>query len=102
MPRGIRKADIDLTEPLIFYPGQIESQRQFAYELGHRWHRRTYVWASFDKSACIEHLEPGFNKVNIVGKLTSGRYYDAAGYLRLVLPKRWHRWWPYPVCHGRK
>ena len=88
MPPGIRKADIDLTEPLIFYPGQIESQYQFAYEFGRYWYRRTYVWASFDKSACAEYLEPGFNRVDVVGKLTSGRYYDAAGYLRLV-PWKW-------------
>ena len=99
MPPGIRKADIDLTEPLIFYPGQIESQRQFAFEFGRRRHRRTCVWASFNKSECIQHLKPGFNRVNVVGKLTSGRYYDAAGYLRLVPPKWWHHW-PH-FCHGK-
>lgn len=101
MPPGIRKADIDLTEPLIFYPGQVESQRQFAFEFGRRRHRRTYVWAWFDKSECIEQLEPGFNRINVVGKLTSGRYYDAASYLRLVPPKWWWYHWPH-FCHGRK
>jgi hypothetical protein len=98
MPPGVRKADINLTEPLIFYPGQIESEYQFAFEFGCRWRPLTYVWAWFDKSECIEHLKPGINKVNIVGKLTSGRYYDAAGYLWLV-PAKWYHW-PHPICYG--
>jgi hypothetical protein len=89
MPLGVRKTDINLAVPLVFYPGPIESKQQFAFEFGWGWQRGTYVWALFNKSACIEQLEPDINKINVVGRLTSGRYFDAAGCLRLVRT-RWH------------
>ena len=90
MPKGIHKTDINVAEPLVFYPGPVESERQFAFEYGRRW-RRTYVWAWFNKYECMEHLEPGINEVDVVGRLTSGRYYDASGHLWLAR-RRWrHR-----------
>jgi len=96
MPQGVRKADVNLAEPLVFYPGQIKSQRQVAFEFGCHQYRRAYVRALFDKSECIEHLKPGINKVNVVGKLTSGRYYNAVGYLGLV-PAKWYQ--PYSIYY---
>ncbi len=99
MPEGITPSDINDNEPLLFNPGGIESETQRVFYWRGWCRSHTYVWAVFDKSDCVENLSPGLNEVSVVGKLTSGQYYEAEGCLRLV-PMRW--WWPWrqPFFHG--
>lgn len=103
MPSDIHKADIDHTEPLVFNPGQVESKCWYVFESRRRWRSRTYIWAWFKKSDCIEQLEPGFNEVSVTGKLTSGQPFDASDCLKLIVPKpkKWPWWPPFGRWWGR-
>jgi glucuronoarabinoxylan endo-1,4-beta-xylanase len=84
MPADIGESDINLAEPLVFYPGQIKSVRQLVYEGEGRSHGQVCVWVLFDRSQCTQNLVPGVNEVHVLGKLTSGRYYDAVGSVKVV------------------
>lgn len=92
MPNGIRSADIDCSEPLVFYPGEIQSRYQWVFERSDRRHRRTYIMALFDKKTCRDNLSVGSNSIQIVGRLVSGQCFYGNGRLYLMDCKH-RRWW---------
>jgi len=75
MPKGTATTDIDLEEPLVFYPGGIECLTRGAYQKGVAPKCKTTVYATFDIYDCMDELEIGVTPVSIVGKLASGRYF---------------------------
>jgi hypothetical protein len=79
LPDGISPADIDCNEPLVFYPGEIQSQRQRVFETDDPDNRSTHVMAFFDKNDCRDSLCVGNSLVQVAGKLTTGQcfYGDA-------------------------
>lgn len=99
MPKDVNPSDINEEESLLFFPGGVEEKCHYIFQWPRWRHRCTYITAFFDKSDCIDNLSPGLNKISIVGKLTSGRYYYATGYIKLV-PARWW-WWRWPLFFHR-
>ena len=92
MPDGIRRRDINCNEPLVFYPGEIQSRWEWVFQTHDPGHRRTYIMAFFDKSACRDNLGIGFNDVQIAGQLVSGRCFYGDGRLYLMRSKGPHLW----------
>jgi hypothetical protein len=84
MPQGITPFDINDAEPLLFIPGQIEAERQFVRQSQRR---HTYIMAIFDRADCMENLSPGTNEVNVVGRLTSGRFFFGTDTIKIITPK---------------
>jgi hypothetical protein len=71
MPDGITPDDIDPNEPLLFEPGQTESERQIVY-----------------LSDCMEQFSDGPNKITVKGKLKTGRCYFGTDTIHVVSWKR--------------
>jgi glucuronoarabinoxylan endo-1,4-beta-xylanase len=97
MPADINESDIDETVLPFMYPGRIECRRQFIITTRPNTPLHTFVWAAFNKSVCIGGLEQGMNEVIVGGKLKSGQYYKATGYIWFIetkqdLPKPFRRW----------
>ncbi len=97
MPSGIKKSDIDKTVLPFKYPSGIECRLQFILTTFQDKQPHTYIWTLFKKSEFAEELEEGMNEIIIGGRLKSGQYYRAAGYLWLVekrrdLPQPFRRW----------
>lgn len=83
MPKGIRKADINMTEKLVMQPGGIEAARQFAFEYKKGDSYLTYILAVFNKQRCLDSLNPGENEVEITGMLNNERCFSASAILRI-------------------
>jgi subtilisin family serine protease len=74
MPHGIEPQEI-ADEPLILYPGQIESQWKFAYELGRGRFRQTVVFGYFSKKDVLKESTKVSNEITIIGRLVTGQYF---------------------------
>ncbi|MBN1763637.1 MAG: hypothetical protein JW860_00100 [Sedimentisphaerales bacterium] len=81
-PKGIGPNDIDMSEPLTFYPGGIEALDRTIEIKGRLEKIRAKVTATFDVFECMENLQPGENTIYVVGKLMTGEYFEAAGSLK--------------------
>ncbi|MBN1764661.1 MAG: cellulase family glycosylhydrolase, partial [Sedimentisphaerales bacterium] len=81
-PKGIGEDDIDLSEPITFYPGEIEALELDIKEKGKGEKVKTTVTATFDASDCMENLQAGKNTVYVVGKLITGQYFEATGSMK--------------------
>ena len=84
MPDGINPSDINSERPFQFLPGGIASSKPSIRQVDTGKSRRTYVIVSFNKSECIKRLKTGSNKINIVGRLNSGRYFYGTDYLQVI------------------
>jgi hypothetical protein len=84
MPAGIRKTDIDMSQLLEFYPGNVMARRQFAFELNRSNGVITYVLGLFDKASCLRHLQNDRNNIEVVGKMTSGQYFYGSSVIRVL------------------
>ncbi|MBN1763636.1 MAG: carbohydrate binding domain-containing protein [Sedimentisphaerales bacterium] len=83
MPKGIGAANIDQTTPLTFYPGGLEADTLSIVDKGTGEKVKATITANFDISECIEQLEPNEKTpVRVVGKLTTGQYFDAVGTMK--------------------
>lgn len=94
MPCGITAEQI-ADEPLIFYPGQIQSQWEYAYQLGHGRFRRTMVFACFNRQDVLEVLSEDRNEIIIEGRLSIGRYFYGTDTICLVHHPWWKYWFPW-------
>jgi len=98
MPEGVRRSDIDHSEPLVFYPSEVQSRYSCVFELYDRSGKQVYVMGAFDKSDCLDNLSVGFNDVQIAGRFKSGRYFYGGG--RLYVAGQ-HRLWRIAAPVGR-
>jgi hypothetical protein len=91
LPAGIEPNDVR-NEPLIMYPGGIQSKRQFITKMGYGRGSRTVVFAIFDRDDICDALETeGQHQVRVAGWLQSGRCFCGADRITIVTPKS-HRW----------
>jgi subtilisin family serine protease len=93
MPRGITPQEI-ADEPLILYPGEIQSQWKFAYELGRGRLRQTIVFGRFNKQDILDELNEGGNKITIAGRLVTGQYFYGTDTILLDRHPWWKDWFP--------
>jgi hypothetical protein len=96
MPAGVRRCDIDIDAPLVFYPGEVQARYFGIHQVHAGGRKQIYVAASFDKSDCIENLRAGFNNIDIAGQFVSGRYFYGRSQL-YVVGHRCRRWRFAPV-----
>jgi subtilisin family serine protease len=96
MPYGIEPQDI-ADEPLILYPGQIQSQWKSVYELGHGRFRRTIVFGRFSKQDVLNELTEDSNEitVTIAGRLVTGRYFYGTDTIWFDHHPWWKNWNPW-------
>jgi hypothetical protein len=87
MPYGIT-ADQIADEPLILYPGQIESQWKFAHGIGGEY-QRTIVFARFDKQDLLDELTEGDIEITATGRLTTGQYFYGTNTIYLEHDHKW-------------
>jgi glucuronoarabinoxylan endo-1,4-beta-xylanase len=87
MPKGTAAADVNLNDPLLFYPGGLESLSLSAVQKGKPGRYNTTVYASFDVDDCLNELDGGANVVQFVGKLATDRYYYSNQVIKVILPK---------------
>jgi len=94
MPYGIEQQEI-ADEPLVLYPGRIESQWKYDYELGRGRLRRTMVFARFDKQDVLNELTEDKNEITITGRLVTGRYFYGTDTIWLEHHPWWKNWNPW-------
>jgi uncharacterized repeat protein (TIGR01451 family) len=100
LPKGITKEQIDATETLLLYPGQIKadkvqiSQDKDKYKIIH-----TTIQASFDKDELMDAIpDKGQVELVVVGQLKTGQYFFGTDNIRVICPGKWpwHKpWWNY-------
>ncbi|MBN2593889.1 MAG: hypothetical protein JXA81_10310 [Sedimentisphaerales bacterium] len=96
LPEGIKRSDIDLGQPLVLYPGEIEAIQQYAVQCGGRWRPRTTVFAFFDKAELMDSIpDDGPAELQVAGKLKTGQLFYGYDTVRIV---SWHRWIPWWEC----
>lgn len=93
MPAEILPGDINLTEPLLFMPGQVESLRQFALRIPSRHRPGTVVMTCFNKDKCLDYLSGGLNRIKVTGRLTSGQCYCGESFIYVFKPIRFRYPW---------
>jgi probable HAF family extracellular repeat protein len=90
LPKDIGPGDIN-DEPLTMYPCYIQSKYQHVYRLGHGRGTRTAVMTVFDKDEICDALGIGWHRVEVAGRLQSGRYFYGTDTIRIVRPHS-HKW----------
>jgi hypothetical protein len=90
LPKGIELNDVN-EGPLIMYPCDVQSKYQRVFRIGHGRYARTVVMAVFDKDEICDYFGTGWHKVEVVGRLQTGRYFYGANIIRIVRPYP-HKW----------
>jgi len=94
MPWDIKPREI-ADEPLILYPGGIESLWKHSYELGRGRFRQTMVIASFNKQDVLNELTEDKNEITIAGRLVTGRYFYGTDTIWIEHRPWWKNWNPW-------
>jgi len=93
LPQGVTREQIDRNRPLILYPGEIESMHQFVIERGRPGHRRTSIFAFFDKSDLMQAVpDNGRVELELVGSLTTSQYFYGTDSI-WIRAWHWKPWW---------
>ncbi|MFA7486410.1 MAG: carbohydrate binding domain-containing protein, partial [Phycisphaerae bacterium] len=92
MPQEITKEQINISEPLIFYPGEAKARLQRISVRRCRRTKQVYIYAWFRRTDCWDMYEPGLNMVTAAGQLHSGQCFQANGYVWFI-PRRSFNWW---------
>lgn len=96
LPEGVTKAQIDLDQPLLLYPGEIEATRQYAIQWGGRWRPRTTIFSYYDKSELMDAIpDDGYVELEVVGKLNTGQWFYGSDSVRIISWCWWTPWWEY-------
>jgi hypothetical protein len=98
LPKGIEPADFD-NEPLTMYPCDIQSKYQRVFRIGYGRYAQTVVMAIFDKNKICDYFDTGWHKVEVAGRLQSGRYFCGSSMLRITRP--WPNHWPLRKFYNR-
>jgi glucuronoarabinoxylan endo-1,4-beta-xylanase len=88
LPSGIDQNDVDKNVSPFMYPSGKECWFKSVFMMSRQAEPRTHILTFFSKAACKKELEQGMNEIIVGGRLNSGQYYSATGYLWLVETKR--------------
>jgi alpha-tubulin suppressor-like RCC1 family protein len=89
LPKDIELGDIN-DEPLTMYPCDIQSKYHRVFRMGHSRYAQTVIMAVFDKDQICDYFDAGWHKVEVAGRLRSGRYFCGSDMLRITGPNYWH------------
>ncbi len=93
LPAGITKDQIDNTQKLLLYPGEIEASFQFIARHRERKMERVFILACFDTSALIDAAGSASPvKVDVVGQLKTGQYFYVSDTVRIINPPHRPPW----------
>jgi len=85
LPKGITKDQIDANEPLILFPGNIDSTSQYVFQHGRKGHKRTSILAFFSKADLLAAVgDNGKVQVFVLGRLTTGQYFYGTDTIRII------------------
>ncbi len=98
LPKDIGPDDVN-NEPLTMYPCEIQSKYQRVFRMGHGRYARTVVMAAFDKDEICDYFGAGWHKLEVTGRLHSGRYFCGSNIIRITRPNL-HKW-PLRRFHNR-
>lgn len=92
LPEAITKNQIDSQQPLVLFPGAIESISQFVLRSRPKRRPRVCIIALFNKDKLINAIPyDGRVELNIVGRLNSGQYFYGSSNVR-IFDYRWKPW----------
>jgi len=93
LPEGITKDQIDLTAPLLLYPGPLEPINQYFFEHGQKGNKRTNIFILYDKAELLAAVpDNGPVDVQVVGMLTTGQYFYGSDFLTILDRKQPRQW----------
>ena len=93
LPEGITKDQIDQDTPLLLYPGPLEPINQYIFEHGQKGNKRTNIFILYDKAELLAAVpDNGLVDVQVVGMLTTGRYFYGNGFITLIDRQQPHQW----------
>ncbi|MBN1795583.1 MAG: right-handed parallel beta-helix repeat-containing protein [Sedimentisphaerales bacterium] len=84
LPQGISASDFDRTEKLMFYPCELQSRYQFAFDIKRGHHSITYILGVFDLRQLCGLLGPGRHEVEVVGWLKDDRCFSGSDTIKVV------------------
>ncbi len=85
LPGNIAKNDVDLSEPLVLYPGGIKATSQKVLPAGNSSQELNEVVASFEKAALMNAvLADGNKELKVAGKLKSGQYFYGCDTVKVI------------------
>jgi hypothetical protein len=90
LPKSVKPSDVD-NQPLAMHLCDIQAKYQRIFSMGHDRYARTVIMAVFEKDQICDCLDIGWHKVDMAGRLQSGRYFCGSGMLRIISPYP-HRW----------
>ena len=88
---GIAKNKVDLSKPILLYPGGIKSVRTELMQYNVRGVPHTMIFVRFDKDELMSAVGNGKVKLRVVGKLKTGRYFYGDDSVT-VMGHRWPFW----------
>jgi len=93
LPEGITKDQIDQTTPLLLYPGPLEPIKQYIFEHGQKGRKRTSIFLLYDKAELMAAVpDNGRVDVQVVGMLTTGRYFYGTDFVTIIGRQQHHQW----------
>jgi hypothetical protein len=97
LPEGITRGQIEESQPLMLYPGNIEATYQRSIQWRRRGGVRTTIFAYFDKRALMGAVpQDGRVELQVEGELTTNKYFYGKDTVRVVDWGWWRRpWWDF-------
>jgi uncharacterized membrane protein len=98
LPAGITKDQIDSSQKLLLYPGEIEAVQQYILPYCANGLKGVSIFAFFDKDELLDAVDQtGQVQLDVVGQLKTGQYFYGSDTVRIInLPRRppcWPRGW---------
>jgi parallel beta-helix repeat protein len=86
LPKGITKDQIDAGTPLVLYPGNIESIRQYVFQNRRRKKQQTSIFAFFDKAELMNAVNNnGRVQLQVLGRhIKPGRYFYGSDTIKII------------------
>jgi hypothetical protein len=88
LPCNITKSDVDFSELLVLYPGEIKATSQQVLPAGNGSQKLNQIAVSFDKTALMNAVPAEGNiELKVAGKLKTGQYFYGCDTVRIIGPK---------------
>lgn len=83
---------IDIYEPFVLYPGEIEANSQFCVPTGQTDRSNVKIYAVFDKAKLLAAIQDNeHSEITVVGLLKSGEYFYCTDNVRIINARNSHR-----------
>jgi len=90
LPAGITKDQVDTTQRLFLYPGEIEANWQQVLQCKERDGPQTSILAFFKKTELMEAVpDNGQVELQVVGRLKTGQYFYGTNTVFIINPPTW-------------